>query len=141
VASFRLELDEEWAGQKLFGVSRFTDVFARRDGRWLVVAHQETPVPNARRVAAKVDPGKFDAYAGEYQITPSYIIRAKREGDNLMEQWPGDATYPADIPVSEATFVTRGEPGMTIYVKDESGKVSHLISRTPSGDLIGKKIK
>lgn len=32
VASFRLELDEDWAGQKRFGTSRFTDVFARRGG-------------------------------------------------------------------------------------------------------------
>ena len=122
VASFRLELDEDWAGQKLFGTSRSTDVFARRGGRWLLVAHQETPVPNARRLAAKVDPVVCEAYAGVYQITPSYIIKVKREGDKLMEQWPGDATYIEDIPVSGSAFVARGELGISIYVKDETGK-------------------
>lgn len=56
VANFRIELDQDWGGQKLFESSRFTDVFARRGGRWLLVAHHETPIPNARRVAVKVDP-------------------------------------------------------------------------------------
>jgi len=141
VASFRLELDEDWGGQKLYGASRLTDVFARRGGRWLLVAHQETPVPKARRLAVKVNPTLFDAYAGEYQITPSYIIKVKREGDKLMEQWPGDTSYTEDIPVSESMFVVRGEPGLSIYVKDRSGKVTHFISRTIAGDLIAKKTK
>jgi ketosteroid isomerase-like protein len=141
VASFRLELDEDWGGQKLLGSSRYTDVFVRRGDRWLVVAHQETPIPNARRIAARVDPSVFDAYAGEYSLTPAYIVKVKREGDKLMDQWPGDSEYVEDVPVSETTFVARGEPGEIIYVKDKTGRVSHFILRTISGDLIANKIK
>jgi ketosteroid isomerase-like protein len=141
VASFRVELDEDWAGQKLFEASRTNDVFAQRGGRWLLVAHHETPIPNARRVAAKVDPKVFDAYVGEYQITPNYIVKVKREGDKLMDQWPGDAVYTEDVPVSESTFVAKGELGEVIYVKDDTGKVSHFIVRTGLGDLIATKIK
>jgi ketosteroid isomerase-like protein len=141
VANFRTELDQDWSGQKLLETSRFTDVFARRGGRWLLVAHHETPIPNARRVAVKVDPTVFDAYAGEYQITPSFIVKVKREGDKLMDQWPGGTGYDEDVPVSETTFVARGELGEVIYVKDETGKVSHFIVRTGLGDLIAKKIK
>ena len=141
VASFRTELDQDWGGQKLFESSRYTDVLARRGGRWLLVAHHETTIPNGRRVAVKVDPAVFDAYAGEYQITPNFVVTVKREGDKLMDQWPGDAGYTEDVPVSESTFVARGEAGEMIYVKDETGKVSHFILRSTSGDLIGKKIK
>jgi ketosteroid isomerase-like protein len=141
VASFRTELDQDWGGQKLFESSRFTDVFARRGGRWLLLAHHETPIPNARRVAVKVDPSLFDAYAGEYQITPNYIVKVKREGDKLMDQWPGDTGYTEDVPVSESTFVARGELGEVIYVKDATGRVSHFIVRTSLGDLIARKIK
>jgi ketosteroid isomerase-like protein len=141
VASFRMELDQDWGGQKLFESSRFTDVFARRQGRWLLVAHHETPIPNARRVAVNVDPALFDTYAGEYQITPSFIVKVKRKGDKLMDQWPGDAAYTEDVPVSDSTFVARGEIGEVIYVKDETGKVSHFILRNGLGDLIAKKIK
>lgn len=141
VASYRTEFDQDWGGQKLFESSRFTDVFARREGRWVLVAHHETNIPNARRVAVKVDPAVFDAYAGEYQITPGYIINVKREGEKLMDRWPGAAGYTEDVPVSDSTFVARGEIGEVIYVKDETGKVSHFILRNGSGDLIAKKIK
>jgi ketosteroid isomerase-like protein len=141
VASFRTELDQDWSGQKLFEDSRFTDVFARRGGRWLLIAHHETPIPNARRVAIKVDPAVFDAYAGEYQITPNYIVKIKREGDKLMDQWPGGAGYTEEVPVSDTTFVGRGEIGEVIYVKDETGVVNHFIVRTSLGDLVAKKIK
>jgi ketosteroid isomerase-like protein len=136
LASFRTELDQDWGGQKLFESSRFTDVFVRRGGRWLLVAHHETPIPNARRVAVKVDPAIFDAYAGEYQITPNYIVKVKREDDKLLDQWPGDAGYTENVPVSETTFVARGEIGEVSYVKNEAGKVSHFIVRTGSGDLL-----
>jgi hypothetical protein len=108
VASFRLELDEDWAGQKLFGAASFADVFARRGGRWLLVAHRETPVPNARRRPAKTVPGLFDAFVGEYAITPTYMIKVKRNGDKLMELWPGDTAFSEDVPVADSTFVARG---------------------------------
>jgi ketosteroid isomerase-like protein len=141
VASFRIDLDQDRDGQKLFESSRFTDVFARRGGRWLLVVHHETTIPNARRVAAKVDPAVFDAYAGEYQLPLNQTVKIKREGDKLMEQWPGATEYSEEVPVSESTFVARGELGEVIYVKDKTGKVSHFIIRTGSGDLIAKKIK
>lgn len=141
VASFRVNLDEDWAGQRLYGSSRFTDVFARRGGRWLLVAHDEIPIPNARRVALKVDQNVLDAYAGEYQLTPSFIVKVKREGDNLMEQWPGERAFSADVPVSETTFVVRGSGGESIYVKDASGRVTKFIFRTASGDLVAKRIR
>src|ERR1700733_2670470 len=141
IASFRVETDQDWAGQKLFEASRINDTFARRGGKWVLVAHHETPIPNARRVAAKVDPKVFDAYVGEYQITPDYIVNVKREGDKLMDQWPGDKAYTEDVPVSESTFVARGELGEVIYVKDDTGTVSHFIVRIGLGDLIAKKIR
>jgi ketosteroid isomerase-like protein len=141
VATFRIDLDQDREGQKLFESSRFTDAFARRGGRWLLVVHHETPIPNARRVVAKVDPAVFDAYAGEYQLPLNQIVKIKREGDKLMEQWPGATEYSEEMPVSESTFVARGELGEVIYAKDETGKVSHFIVRTGGGDLIAKKIK
>lgn len=83
----------------------------------------------------------FDTYAGEYQVTPNFIVKVKREGDKLMDEWPGDTGYMEDVPVSESTFVARGELGEVIYVKDDTGKVSHFILRNGLGDLIAKKVK
>jgi len=141
VASYRLELDEDWSGQKLLGSTRLTEVFAHRNGRWLVVAHQETTIPNLRRVPVRVDPSVFDAYAGEYQLAPGYIVKVKREGDKLMDLWPGDTDWVEDIPVDQATFVARGESGEIIYVKGADDRITHFILRTSGGDLIAKRTK
>jgi uncharacterized protein (TIGR02246 family) len=141
VAAFRVEDDEDWAGQTLRGATRITDVFAHRGGRWLLIAHQETAIPNERRLAVKIDASVLDAYVGEYALTPTYIVKVKREGDKLMDLWPGDAAYVEDVPVDQATFVARGEAGEIIYVKDERGKVTHFILRTAGGDLIARKSK
>ena len=140
VANYRLELDEDWGGRKLLGATRLTDVFVHR-GRWMLIAHQETAIPNARRVPAAVNPASFDAYAGEYQFLPNYVVKVKREGDKLMDQWPGDASFSENVPVDESTLVVRGEPGEVIYVKGANGKVDHMIWRTVSGDLTAKKTK
>ena len=64
VASYRLELDEDWSGQELRGATGLTDVFAHREGRWLLIAHQETPIPNSRRVAVQVDPDSLTPTPG-----------------------------------------------------------------------------
>jgi hypothetical protein len=69
------------------------------------------------------------------------IVKVKREGDKLMDQWLGDTGYTEDVPVSESTFVARAELGEVIYVKDATGRVSHFIVRTGLGDLIARKIK
>lgn len=139
VANFRLDLDEDWGGQKLFGAVRITDVFVHRAGRWLLVRHQETPLPNARRVAAKIDTAILGAYAGEYRITPSFLVNVKREGDKLFDLWPGESKFTEEIPVSSTTFVARGDSGEVIYEQDPGGKVTHFIFRTPSGDPIAEK--
>jgi len=141
VARYRVDLDEDWSGQKIYPSYRETDVLVRRAGRWLLLSHTETPIPYARRLAVKVDPALLDAYAGEYHLTPNYIVKVKREGDQLMEQWPGEKDFSPDLPVSESTFVSRGSLGQVIYVRDQDGRVNHFIFRTESGDVIAQKTK
>jgi ketosteroid isomerase-like protein len=141
VARYRVDLDEDWSGQKIYPSYRDTDVLVRRAGRWLLLSHTETPIPYARRLAVKVDRALLDAYTGEYHLTPNYIVKVKREGDQLMEQWPGEKDFSPDLPVSESTFVSRGSLGQVIYVRDQDGKVTHFIFRTESGDVIAQKTK
>jgi len=141
VVRYRVDLDEDWSGQKIYPSYRETDVLVRRARRWLLASHTETPIPYLRQLPVKVNPSLFDDYAGEYQLTPNFIIKVKREGDQLTEQWPGETEFSADLPVSESTFVSKGSLGQIIYVRDQTGKVTHFIFRTASGDLIGKKTK
>ncbi|MBC8031205.1 MAG: DUF4440 domain-containing protein [Pyrinomonadaceae bacterium] len=127
-------------GQKIESQNRVTDTFIRRDGRWRTVSSQATRIP-AERVSIKVDPNTYDAYAGQYEITPALIITITREGEKLMMQATGQAKYEL-LPESEITFFVKGQGSQVIFVKDEKGQVTHLVARQSDGqELKVKKIR
>ncbi len=35
-----------------------------------------------------VDPKSYDAYAGEYEVSPTFMVKIFKEGDRLMTQLP-----------------------------------------------------
>lgn len=127
-------------GQKIESQNRVTDTFIRRDGRWRTISSQATRIP-AERIAIKVDANIYDAYAGQYEITPALIIAIRREGDKLMMQATGQAKYEL-LPENETTFFVKGQRNQMIFVKDGKGQVTHLIARQSDGqELRVKKIK
>ena len=140
VMVYRLVERAEVNGQKIESQNRVTDTFIRRDGRWRTISSQMTRIPE-ERTAVKIDPGIYDAYVGQYQITPALIINITREGDKLMMQATGQSKYEL-LPENETTFFVKGQRNQTIFVKDEKGQVTHLIARQSDGQEIKvKKIK
>jgi CubicO group peptidase (beta-lactamase class C family) len=87
---------------------------------------------------AKVDPNIFDAYIGEYELEPEYVIKIKRVEDRLMAEVPEEPEFRL-IPESETKFFLTVQEGSITFVKDASGKVTHLLL-DPSGST-AKKIK
>jgi CubicO group peptidase (beta-lactamase class C family) len=84
------------------------------------------PRPAApQRTAITVDPKTFDAYVGRYQPNPAITVTVSREGDKLMfESAGGKAEL---LPESENTFFSNALPMTFSFVKDDTGKVTHLI--------------
>ena len=127
-------------GQKIEMQNRVTDTFIRRDGRWRAISSQATRIA-PEPVAVKVDPNVYDAYAGQYEITPALIITITREGDKLMMQATGQAKYEL-LPENEITFFVKGQTSKVIFAKDEKGQVTHLVARQSDGqELKVRKIK
>jgi ketosteroid isomerase-like protein len=128
-------------GQKLTNSFRTTDVWLRRDGRWQLIASHDSQIP-PERVAVKVDPKIYDAYAGEYEIAPGLVFTVTRDGDKLMGQSTGEKKLHELQPQNETTFFIKGDPDLNIFVKDEKGQVTHMIFRSLDGQEIkAKKIK
>ena len=91
---------------------------------------------------AKVDPAIFDDHVGQYQLTPELVITVTREGEKLMGQVTGQAKKMEMLPESETVFFVKGESGRTIFVRDDKGKVTHVIDRQQDGqELKLQKIK
>ncbi|MGE0129809.1 MAG: serine hydrolase [Blastocatellales bacterium] len=91
------------------------------------------------RVAIRIDPKILDAYVGQYELTPNFIITMTREGDSLMTQATGQPKFEI-FPESETKFFLKVVDAQVTFVKDGKGAVTHLIMHQ-GGDRTAKKIK
>ena len=88
----------------------------------------------------KVDPSVFDAYVGEYELRPGFVLRVFREGDKLMTQATGQEKFEI-VPESETTFAPRAFPAKLTFVKDAEGRVTGVRLSQGGRETNGKKIK
>ena len=88
---------------------------------------------------AKVDPKIFDAYVGDYE-TPFGTLHITKENDHLYGQ-PEDETKEELIPDNETDFRVPTVDAKVKFVKDEKGKVTHLLLNLKGQELQAKKIK
>jgi len=91
------------------------------------------------RVVAKVDPKIYDAYVGQYEVAPDFVLTVTREGDRLMAQRTGQDKSEW-YPESETRFFLKVVDAQVTFVKDEQGRVTHLVLHE-GGDRTAKKIK
>ncbi len=73
--------------------------------------------------AAAVDTKVYDAYVGEYEIAPGFVLTITREGNSLMSQATGQAKVEI-FPESETTFFLRVVDAKVTFVKDPQGRVT-----------------
>jgi len=90
--------------------------------------------------AVTIDPKVFDAYVGEYEVGPGFVLRVFREGDKFMTQATGQPAFEI-FPESETIFSPRAFPAKLTFMKDVDGKVNAL--RIDQGGRVtnGKRIK
>lgn len=92
-----------------------------------------------KHTAIRIDPKIFDAYAGEYEIRPGFVLTVFREGDRFWGQATGQQKAEL-FPESETTFFLEVVDAQLTFIKDPGGKVTHLILHQ-GGDREAKKIK
>lgn len=92
------------------------------------------------RKAVKVDPKIFDAYAGDYELAPGFIISISREGDRYWAQATGQPRAEL-FAESETSFFLRIVDAQMTFMKDAGGTVTHLVLHQGGTDRDAKKIK
>ena len=74
---------------------------------------------------AKIDPGIYDGYVGQYEISPTLVVSVTREGDKLFASVAGQ--HIELFSESDAKFFTLSDSTVE-FVKDEAtGNVTHLL--------------
>jgi CubicO group peptidase (beta-lactamase class C family) len=102
-----------------------------------IVFGEKYEIP-AASVEVKVDPKIYDAYVGRYELAPTFILTISKEGDRLMAQATGQR--PIELfPESEIKFFMKVVEAKVTFVKDDTGKVTHLILHQ-GGDRQAKRI-
>ncbi|HEV2764060.1 MAG TPA: serine hydrolase [Pyrinomonadaceae bacterium] len=97
----------------------------------------EVPV---ERTVVKVDPKIYDAYAGEYELAPGFVLTVTREGDSLMMQPTGQRKAEL-FPASETNFFPKVIRADITFVKDAAGRVTHLVFNQGGRQQTAKKVK
>jgi hypothetical protein len=138
IMSYDLDEKETIFGQDLTARYHATDTWMRRNGQWQIVAGQvlryyEDPA------LGKIDPRKFKAYVGTYQLAPGNTLVISTDGSQLFRQ-RGDRAKETLLPESSDIFFRKGVEGRILFRLGENGKIDALIDRRNNEDVVWKKI-
>jgi CubicO group peptidase (beta-lactamase class C family) len=86
----------------------------------------------------KVDSKILDAYVGQYQLAPTFVITISKENDGLMAQATGQPKLTL-FAQSETVFFSKAVDLKMTFVRGDDGKVTHLILHQ-GGDRQAKRI-
>jgi hypothetical protein len=96
--------------------------------------------PPAERAVAKVDPALYDAYVGEYELAPGFMLTVTREGDRLMTQATGQQKVEV-FPSSENEFFLKVVDAQITFVRGPGGTVDQLVLHQGGRDMPAKRRK
>lgn len=93
-----------------------------------------------QRVAIEVDSQIYDAYVGEYELTPEFIITITKEDNKLFARATGQNKFEI-YPESLTKYFYKIVDAQITFVQDDRGYVSQLILHQWRRDAPGKRIK
>lgn len=102
------------------------------------VAMQTT---EAKPTEVKIDPKVLDAYVGEYELRPNFILSVTRSGDQLVMQATSQPPFVV-MPASERSFFPKGFAALiTFEGPSADGKSAAVTVRQGGSDLRGPRFK
>ncbi len=87
-----------------------------------------------------VNPNTYDAYVGEYEVTPAFVVKVFKEGDKLMTQATNQPPFEM-YPEGGDNFFLKVVNAKVTFMKDDKGQVTGLVIHQGGRDVPGKKIK
>jgi len=104
-----------------------------------IVFGENYKIRQERRTVA-LDPKSLDAYAGQYQLAPTFIITVTNENGKLMAQATNQPKFEL-FAESETKFFLKAVDAQVTFVKDAGGRITQLILHQNGRDLPAPKIK
>ena len=86
----------------------------------------------------RLDPAIYDAYVGQYELAPGFVLTVTRDGDRLMTQATGQGKVEI-FPLSETEFFPKVVDARITFVKGPDGKVGQLVLRQGGREMPAKR--
>jgi D-alanyl-D-alanine carboxypeptidase len=86
----------------------------------------------------RVDPSIYDAYVGQYELAPGFVLTVTREGDHLMTQATGQSKVEI-FPASETEFFLKVVDARVTFVRGPGGKVDQLVLHQGGRDMAARR--
>jgi CubicO group peptidase (beta-lactamase class C family) len=90
--------------------------------------------------AVSIDAAIYDAYVGQYEINPKFVLSVTKERDRLFIQGTGQGKIRL-YPESTVKFFMKLVTGEVTFVKDGKGEVIQLVIRQLGQNTPAKKIR
>lgn len=108
-------------------------------GFLLAVAVAAGAQTGQQRKAITLDPATYDAYVGQYELSPDFVITVRREQNGLSIQATDQPKFEIFAESQTKFFLTVVDAQIT-FVRNEKGEVTHLILHQNGLDQKATKI-
>ena len=109
-------------------------------GMHLLDSHAPLMPPPKQHKEIAVDPKLFDAYVGQYQLAPNFILTVTREEDKLFVQATGQPKSQI-FPESALEFFLRDVDVQITFETDSTGRAVSLVLHQNGRNVPGKRIQ
>ena len=111
----------------------------KTEGDWKIV--NVLWLPNVKeRNSVKVNPKVLEDYVGEYEFTPEFAVVVTAKEGRLYAQGTGQPAFEL-FAKTDSQFFLKDVEALLHFVKDDEGKVTHLILHQGGGETKALKIK
>jgi CubicO group peptidase (beta-lactamase class C family) len=117
----------------------FTQTGVDDIGMHLLDSHAPLMAPPKEHNEIAVDPKLYDAYVGQYQLAPNFILTITREGDNLFVQATGQPKFQI-FPSSEREFFLKVVDAQITFETDSTGRAASLTLHQNGANVPGKRV-
>jgi CubicO group peptidase (beta-lactamase class C family) len=108
--------------------------------RTAIDAWKKTDKPIPSDDGIKLDEKILEAYTGQYQVNPEFILTVTREGNRLFGQATGQEKFEI-FAESDTKFFLKVNDALLEFVKDDSGKVTKVLLIQGARKTDARKIK
>ncbi|WP_315789918.1 serine hydrolase [Fischerella sp. JS2] len=103
-----------------------------------ILFNQPYELPMQRQVI-ELDPAIYDAYVGQYELEPGWVMIVTKKSDRIFTQWAGQERVEM-FPESSTKFFLKAMDAQRTFVVDETGKASYVILHQGGRDRIATRV-